>query len=139
MPKFVRIIVGLLAAVLFAVTLSACENDADVVSENISTDADNYKVLRQIVVYNAITDKYILEVIGYCALGNDDDSDSTSYTCKVGDGQGSKGYVKDIIKKSDNTFVFAHQLEPVDVSADFYKVTLKPTTVIPDFEYNSGD
>jgi hypothetical protein len=125
-------------AVLALGTMTACENDADVVSKNLSTDADNYKVMRQIVVYNSFTDKYILEVIGFCALGNSDPAGSVSYTCKVGKGQGSGGYVKDIIKKSDNVTVFAHQLEPVNVSPDYYKVTLKPTTVVPDFEFNSG-
>jgi hypothetical protein len=119
--------------VLSAAGLSACENDSDVVSENLSTDADNFKVFRQVVVYNAITDKYILEVQGFCALGNNDNSDSVSYTCKV-----EGGYTKDIIKKSDNTFVFVHQLSPKNVSPDFYKVTLKPTTIIPDFEANVG-
>ena len=133
-----RALAGVALAVCVA-GLSACENDSDVVSDNLSTDADNYKVFRQIVVYNAITDKYILEVKGFCALGNDDAADSVSYTCKVGEEQGSDGYIKDIIKKSDNTFVFVHQLEPVDVSADYYKVTIKPTVIVPDFEFNSGE
>jgi hypothetical protein len=130
---------ALILAFLFAVVgLSACDNDSDVVSKNLSTDADNYKVFRQIVVYNSITDKYILEVEGYCALGNSDSAGSVSYTCKVGGDLGSDGYIKDIIKTSDNVTVYAHQLEPVNVSDDFYKVTLKPTTIIPDFEFNAS-
>jgi hypothetical protein len=124
-----RIFAAIAAALLLFVGLEACDNDSDVVSKNISTDADNYKVMRQIVVYNGITDTYILEVIGYCALGNEDPKDQVSYTCKT-----PAGYVKDIIEKSDNTFVFVHQLEPIDVSPDYFKVTVKPTTVIPDFD-----
>lgn len=129
---------ALLAGLVLVTALTACENDADVVSQNLSTDADNYKVFRQIVVYNGITDQYILEVKGFCALGNNDSAGSVSYTCKVGGDAGSGGYVKDIIKVSDNIAVYAHQLEPVNVSPDYYKVTLKPTTVVPDFEFNSG-
>lgn len=138
MNKIRRVLAAVVAVLAVAVGLSACENDADVASRNISTDADNYKVFRQIVVYNSITGEYMLEVKGFCALGNDDSAGTVSYTCKVPDGTGSGGYVKDIIRKSDNVTVWAHQLEPVDVSTDYYKVTLKPTTIVPDFEFNSG-
>lgn len=119
------------AAVTFVglASLTACQNDSDVVSENLSKEADEYKVMRQIVVYNAITDTYILEVTGYCSLGNDDPASQVSYTCKS-----PGGYVKDIIKKSDNTFVFVHQLHPVQVSDDYFEVVVKPSTVIPDFD-----
>lgn len=123
---------ALLIASFLGMGVTACDSDADVASKNLSKDADNYKVMRQIVVYNGFTDKYILSVTGYCALGNDDPADEVSYTCK--DNSSSTGVTKDIIKKSDNTFVFVHQLEPVDVSTDYYKVVLKPTTIVPDFE-----
>lgn len=129
MHRIAKIIAVLTAIFVAIIGLSACNSDSDVVSKNLSKDADNYKVFRQIVVYNAITDKYILEVQGYCALGNDDGSTKVTYTCKSPD-----GYVKDIIKKSDNTFVFVHQLHPRNVSSKYFKVILKPTEVIPDFE-----
>lgn len=121
----------ILAAIVAAIalfSLSACKHDSDVVSKNLSNDADQYKIFRQIVVYNGFTDKYILEVDGYCALGNNDDASEVTYTCKT-----DKGYIKDIIYKSDNTFVFEHQLYPVNVSKDYFKVILKPSEVIPDF------
>lgn len=128
MKKTLKTVVaaGLIASGL---GLAACSNSSDVVSKNLSTDADNYKIFRQIVVYNAITDKYILEVDGFCSLGNDDAPDEVTYTCKS-----PEGYVKDIIKKSDNTFVFVHQLHPANVSENFYKVTLKPEEIVPNFE-----
>lgn len=87
-------------------------------------------MFRQIVVYNGITDKYILEVDGFCALGNNDSSLQTTYTCKT-----DQGYVKDIIKKSDNTFVFVHQLKPRHVSDTYFKVILRPETIIPDIDF----
>lgn len=124
-----KTIASSLAIIALAAGLTACDHDSDVVSENLSNDADNYKVFRQIVVYNSITDKYVLEVDGYCALGNDDSSSETTYTCKS-----PAGYVKDIIKRSDNTFVFVHQLYPRNVSASYFKVTLKPSEIIPDFD-----
>lgn len=124
-----RIALMIAALMLIMLSMTACNNDSDVVSQNLSTDADNYKVFRQIVVYNGISDKYIQEVDGYCSLGNDDPADRVSYTCKTPD-----GYIKDIIMKSDNTFVFVHQMHPQNVSADYFKVTLKPTEIVPDFD-----
>lgn len=89
---------------LGAIAFSAC-SDADTVSKNLSTAADNFEVARQIVVYNSFTDKYVLEVEGYCSLGNgEDEKPYVSYTCEAKDMPG--GYFKDIIERSDNTFVF---------------------------------
>lgn len=119
----------IVCALLF---LSGCTHKSDTVSQNISNDADQYKVFRQIVVYNAITDKYILEVDGWCALGNDDPSNEVSYTCKVGE----KSYVKDIVHVSDNTLVFEHQLKPsANVSDTYFQVTLRPETIIPNINF----
>lgn len=109
--------------------LAACDSDSDVVSKNLSKDADNYKVARQIVVYNGISDKYIQTVTGFCSLGNDDKPDRVTYTCKQG-----KGYLKDVILKSDNTFVFVHQISPKNVSRSHVTVVFKPSVVIPDIE-----
>lgn len=117
------------AVAIGGVGLTACQSDSDVASKNLSKDADNYKIPRQIVVYNGITDKYIMTVTGYCSLGNNDKAGEVTYTCKQ-----PSGYIKDIIKKSDNTFVFVHQLSPKDVSTQRVKVIFKPSTVIPDVE-----
>lgn len=124
------IIGGIILAAAAGLALTGCSHDSDTVNDNLSNDADQYKVFRQIVVYNAITDNYILEVDGYCSLGNNDSGDEVTYTCKT-----AGGYVKDIIKKSDNTFVFVHQLHPKNVSKDFFQVTLKPTEIVPDFNH----
>lgn len=125
-----RIIAGTILALAAGVALTGCSHDSDTVSDNLSNDSDQYKIFRQIVVYNAITDNYILEVDGYCSLGNKDSGDEVSYTCKT-----PGGYVKDIIKKSDNTFVFVHQLHPKNVSKDYFQVTLKPTEIVPNFNH----
>lgn len=127
---------GLVIAIIAALAiLTGCQHKSDTVSQNISKDADSYKVFRQIVVYNGITDKYILEVDGWCALGNDDPANEVSYTCKVQEPDGSTGYVKDIINRSDNTFVYEHQLTPSHVSDTYFRVILRPETIVPDIQF----
>lgn len=127
-----RLAVAVICAGLM-VMVTGCQSSSDVASQNLSTQADNYQVFRQIVVYNGITDKYILEVDGYCSLGNHDNPGEVTYTCKT-----SQGYIKDIIEKSDNTFLFVHQLHPLHVSQDYFKVILKPTTIIPQYGFSVG-
>lgn len=126
-PRIVAPVIGVLAILALA---TGCKHKSDTVSQNLSADADSYKVFRQIVVYNGLTDKYILEVDGWCALGNDDPSNEVSYTCKV-----PGGYTKDIIHTSDNVLVFEHQLKPHNVSDTYFKVILRPESVIPDLNF----
>ena len=127
MKRTTRVAVAVFAAT--ALSLSGCSSDADVVSENISKDADNFKVARQIVAVNGITDKYILMVQGYCNIKADREDNQLEVTCKV-----KGGYKKHYVGMSDNTFYFAQQIDPSAVSADKYKVIFKPKTIIPDVE-----
>lgn len=114
--------------------LAGCTSDADNVSRNLSTDADNFKVERQIVFYNGITDKYIAEVEGLCSLGNDDSSKQRTVTCKTGPSE----YKKHIFGLSDNVTVFALQTKAASEDPYHYKVVFKPETVIPNIEVHTS-
>ena len=124
-----KIIASVLAALFLLFGLSACmEDDADVVSENLSKDADNFKIPRQIVFYNGVTGEYVAEVNGYCSV--ESSGKRLDVICKIGDDK----YIKNFLGLSDNVTWFALQSEPAAVSKDHYKVVFKPSTVIPDLE-----
>lgn len=129
MKRITKILAVIFTLAFITVGLSSCSSDSDVASKNLSKDADNYKIFREVVVYNTFTDKYILDVKGFCSMGNHDKTGTVSYTCKT-----NEGFIKDIIKKSDNVIVYAHQLDPRNVSTKYYKVILKPTEIVPEFE-----
>lgn len=122
------VLVTFLAAILLV--LPGCGTDADVVSQNLSKAADQFQVLRRIVFYNGITGEYMLEIIGYCSLGNDDTTDKRTVTCKTG----PDTYKKHFLGLSDNVTYFAEQINDKSVSKDYYKVIFKPTTIIPDVD-----
>ena len=124
MNKFAKLTIGLTVATL---ALTACSSDADVASENISKDADNFKVLRRIVAINGITDKYLLSVEGFCNIN--DEKTQLEVTCKLPD-----GYKKHFVGLSDNTTYFVEQMESANVSVDHYKVIFKPESIVPDIE-----
>lgn len=128
LKRFKTLIVTGLIAVLGIGGLVACgQSDADVVSHNISKDADNFKVLRRIVFYNGITGEYILQIEGYCSLGNHDAPGELSVTCKTGEDQ----YRKHFLGLSDNVTYFEEQIVDRSVSKDHYQVIFKPSTIIP--------
>jgi hypothetical protein len=103
-------------------------SDADVASRNISQKADYFEIYRRVVFYNGITGEYILEIDGFCSLGNDRTDKEISITCKTGPGQ----YKKHFLGLSDNVTYFSEQLENADVKTAQYKVILKPSVVVPD-------
>lgn len=129
--KTKRFLAGLAVVLLLGGGAAACtQNDADVASKNLSTAADNFEVLRRVVFYNGINGDYILEIEGYCSLGNSDAAGELTVTCKVGDGQ----YKKHFLGLSDNVTYFAEQIDPVGVSTSHYRVVFKPSVIIPDPE-----
>jgi hypothetical protein len=121
-----------IAALMLLVLMSVgCYNQADVVSQNISKEADQFRVVRRIVFYNGITDTYMLTVEGYCSLGNFDAERELTVTCKTGIGE---EYKKHFLGLSDNVTYFVEQIEGANVSPDHYKVIFKPTVIIPDID-----
>jgi len=112
-------------------TLTACSSDADVASSNLSRDADNFKINRRIVMFNGITDKYLMVIEGLCSIETDAEDAQLEVTCKVGDGQ----YKKHFLGLSDNVSYFVEQGEPASVSVTQYKVIFKPSTILPDVDF----
>lgn len=105
-------------------------SDADVVSQNISKDADYFKINRRVVFYNGITGEYMLTIEGKCSLGNNDPANKLTVTCKVGEDK----YKKHFLGLSDNVTYFVEQIESANVSDYHYKVVFKPAAIIPDID-----
>ena len=128
----IKVLRNILIAAAVLIPVAAC-NDADVASQNISKAADNFEIMRRVVLYNGITNEYIQSVEELCSLGNNDSQGEVSVTCKS-----PHGFVKHIWKLGDNVTVFAQQLDDVDVSVNHYRVTFKPQTILPDIDFR-GD
>jgi hypothetical protein len=126
----------LAAAALASVSLlTACgpgPANSDVASRNLSTAADNFEIPRRIVVFNGITDKYLMTVEGKCSIN--DQGNQLEITCRVGPDQ----YKKNFAGLSDNVSYFVEQQAPVDVSVYHYRVIYKPETVLPEIEIQTG-
>ena len=113
-----------------ALTLAGCTS-AEVVNNNITRDAENFKVERRIVFVNGITDQYLLTVEGRCNL--EDQGNQLEVICKTGDDE----FKKSFLGLSDNVTYFAEQIEPITEDPWHYKVVFRPETVIPDLEIHT--
>lgn len=128
-----KIVASIAAAVFVVLGMSACTaDDADVVSDNISKAADNFEVVRRVVMFNGITDQYLLTVEGRCNIV--DEGNQLEVTCKLGKDQ----YKKHFLGLSDNVSYFVEQGEPVDVSEYHYRVTFKPQSILPDPDFRGS-
>lgn len=133
--KLKRKIVVVILAGAVAWGLSGCTSDAQQVSDNLSQEADQFKVQRRIIFYNGITDKYIMTVEGLCSINRE--SGKLDVICMVGPGR----YVKDQLGLSNNVTYFVQQSDKNATGASKYhhKVVLKPENVVPDFDVELGN
>lgn len=119
--------------VIASLGLTACfDTDANVASENLSKDADQFKIARKITFVNGITDKYLMVIEGKCSIQPDTAAKKLDVTCKTGSNPDT--YKKHFLGLSDNVTYFVEQVDGANVSTDHYKVIWKPETILPDFD-----
>lgn len=135
MNRFTRALAVAGVAATLALGATACnEDDADVASHNVSKAADNFEVNRRVVMFNGITDKYLLEIEGACSIKVDTEENQLEVICKTG----KNSYVKDFFGLSDNVSYFVEQGEPVKASAYHYRKTFKPQSILPDVDFRGS-
>lgn len=124
----------LIGIALLAFALVGCVNntDAEVVSQNLSTAADQFEIERRVVFFNGITDTYLLSIEGRCSI--EDQGNQLEVTCKIS----SDAYKKHFLGLSDNVSYFVEQLDTADASEFHYRVIFKPQTIIPNIDFE-GD
>ena len=121
-----RISVIVLAIFALAILFAGCSNDATVARANLEKAEQNFEVNRRVVFYNGINGEYILTIEGKLALIVDEDGDLV-VTVKTDSGE----YLKHYLGLSDNVTYFSEALESSNVSASRYRVTFKPSVIIP--------
>lgn len=129
-----RLIAGTTLA-LSLMTLAGCPNDAQMASQNLSKAADNFEINRRIVFVNGITDNYILSIEGRCSFEVESGAKpKVAVTCKTS----PNTYKKHTLGLSDNVTFFSEQLEATSVSVYRYRVTFKPSVILPDVDVRLG-
>lgn len=116
--------------------LVGCTSNADRVSDNVSKEAEKFKVQRKIVGINGITDKILFEVEGRCSLENGETMKNTlDVICK----HGPDDYRKHYVGLSDNVTFVSVQVKGIDVSEYRTKIIIKPENIVPDLDLLTGE
>ena len=113
MKKVTRL---LIAFVLIASFLTGC-SEADRVNANISKQADYFESERRITVYNARTDKIIMEAEGFMSISN---NVSGELVCTVKTGVNE--YKKNYIYLNDYTMYVVEDITGTHTDPYHYKI-----------------
>lgn len=123
-------LIGSLLALLMIVTLSGCVRDSDIASQNISNDADNFKVLRKITFINTVSGEVLYTVEGNMSIKADTGDNQLEITAKTGKDK----FQKHILGLSPKTVYIVQQQEWQATNQYNFKITWKPSAVVPDVE-----
>lgn len=117
----------LMALVLTAVVflLVGC-TQADVVSANLSKEADAFNVTRRLAVINARTDKPIFEMVGNFSISNNVNSELV-ITVQTGPNEYKKHYVY----LNEWTIYVVEDVTGMSVDPYHYEINFLPEMIVP--------
>lgn len=120
--------IGIIAFLVATMLLLAACSEADKVNSNINKQADYFECERRITVYNARTDKVVLEAEGYMSISNNSD-DELVVTVKTGPAT----YKKNYIYLNDYTLYVVEDITGTHTDPYHYKIYFH-TDVLPNVE-----
>lgn len=125
MKKKLIIIIAVITIVLFMFT--GCEGEAQRVSYNLSQEADNFNVVRQLTVINCIKNDVIFQMTGKLSIEADIADKQLEVIVENSDGS----YQKHFIGLSDNVTYVVEQKNYKDVSKYKYSLNYNPKMWLP--------
>lgn len=123
--------VGLAIVAGFLLTGAGCASDAQTVSENLSTAADQFEIQRKIVGINGITDKPLFSVEGFCSY--EIEADAYDVICKQPDGS----IERTTMAKANNVTMVVTQMGGKKVDLFRSRVIFRPETIVPNFDLST--
>jgi hypothetical protein len=104
-------------------------NSADTVKENISKEADEFKVKRRITFINLRSGEYLFQLTGNCSVkgGSSSSNSELEVICRIGEDK----YQKHMLYIANETTYVVEQLEYSDVSRYDYEIVFRPEAIIP--------
>lgn len=111
-------LIGAVVALGMVLTLAGCQRQAEKVSYNLSQEADNFNVVRQLTVINCLQGDVLFQMTGKLSIELDEAERQLEIIVENSDGN----YQKHFVGLSDNVTYTIEQKNFKDV--DNYKFTL---------------
>lgn len=121
-----------------AALLTGCTSDADRSSENLSKQAEQFEVQREIIGTNTRTGEHLFHYVGRCSVESGSGDSSMPGYMQIMCKHGPDDYRKHYERESVDLHIHTTQLGPIDVSVYHTKIILKPENLIPEFELQTG-
>ena len=123
-----RILSSLILITMICFLLTGCETEAQRVSYNLSQEADNFNVVRQLTVINCIGGDVLFQMTGKMSIKADTADNQLEIIVEDGG-----TYVKHFVGLSDNVTYVVEDLNLGDNAVSKYKYTLNfnPNMWIP--------
>jgi uncharacterized lipoprotein NlpE involved in copper resistance len=122
-----RKIITLFIVIGIILTFTGCETQAQRVSYNLSQEADNFNVIRQLTVINCIQGDTIFQMTGKMSIKADTADKQLEVTVENSDGS----YQKHFIGLSDNVTYVVEQKNYKNVDKYQYSLNYNPKMWIP--------
>ena len=123
--KMLLVMFGLMMVLMIALT--GCVTEAERVSYNLSQQADNFNVVRQLTVINCIQGDVLFQMTGRMSITVDEEENQLEVT--VEDEYGN--YQKHFVGLSDNVTYTLEQLSTENIDAYKYTLNFNPKMWLP--------
>ena len=120
-------IVPILITMALAAMLTGCQTEAEKVSYNLSLEADNFNVVRQLTVIDCITGDVLFQMTGRVSINADREDNQLEVTVEDENGN----YQKHFVGLSDNVTYVVEQLRSKNVDKYKYTLNYNPKMWIP--------
>lgn len=122
-----RIFGVLLVILTFGVLMVGCETEADRVSYNLSQEADNFNVVRQLTVINCLQGDVLFQMTGKMSIKPDMEENQLEIIVENEDGTHTKHFVG----LSDNVTYVVEQISGEYVNKYKYTLVYNPRMWVP--------
>ena len=122
-----KIVVVILAMVIMATVFVGCQTESQRVSHNLSQEADNFNVIRQLTVINCIEGDVLFQMTGKMSITADAADNQLEVIVEDENGY----YQKHFVGLSDNVTYVVEQLGVKNVSKYKYTLNYNPKMWIP--------